>query len=54
MAVGRRALEHGLLCRFDPHWIAFGPPLVSTSEQIDEMVELLDRSLTEVLDERAV
>ena len=26
--VGRRALEHGLLCRFDPHWIAFGPPLV--------------------------
>ena len=26
--VGRRALAHGLLCRFDPHWIAFGPPLV--------------------------
>ena len=26
--VGRRALENGLLCRFDPHWIAFGPPLV--------------------------
>src|SRR5438132_5248055 len=26
--VGRRALESGLLCRFDPHWIAFGPPLV--------------------------
>ncbi len=25
--VGRRALANGLLCRFDPHWIAFGPPL---------------------------
>lgn len=30
--VGRRALANGLLCRFDPHWIALGPPLVSTSE----------------------
>jgi L-2,4-diaminobutyrate transaminase len=49
--VGRRALEHGLLCRFDPHWLAFGPPLISTSEQIDEMVAILDRSLAEVLDE---
>ena len=47
--VGRRALENGLLCRFDPHWIAFGPPLISTAEQIDEMVAMLDRSLGEVL-----
>ena len=49
--VGRRALAHGLLCRFDPHWIAFGPPLVVTAEQIDEMVAILDRSLGEVLGE---
>src|SRR5262245_50787521 len=47
--VGRRALENGLLCRFDPHWIAFGPPLVSTAEQIDEMVAILDRSMGEVV-----
>jgi adenosylmethionine-8-amino-7-oxononanoate aminotransferase len=47
--VGRRALANGLLCRFDPDWIAFGPPLVSTAEQIDEMVALLDRSLGEAL-----
>jgi adenosylmethionine-8-amino-7-oxononanoate aminotransferase len=50
--VGRRALASGLLCRFDPHWIAFGPPLVVTVEEIDEMVAILDRSLAEVLDER--
>ena len=50
--VGRRALEHGLLCRFDPHWIAFGPPLIVTAEQIDEMVAILDRSLGEVLRSR--
>ena len=49
--VGRRALEHGLLCRFDPHWIAFGPPLVSTAEQVEQMVAILDRSLGEVLTE---
>jgi adenosylmethionine-8-amino-7-oxononanoate aminotransferase len=43
--VGRRALENGLLCRFDPNWIAFGPPLISTGEQIDEMINILDQSL---------
>jgi adenosylmethionine-8-amino-7-oxononanoate aminotransferase len=47
--VGRRALEKGLLCRFDPHWLAFGPPLVVTEEQVDEMVAVLDKSLGEVL-----
>ena len=41
--------RNGLLCRFDPHWIAFGPPLVVTAEQIDEMVAVLDRSMGEVL-----
>jgi adenosylmethionine-8-amino-7-oxononanoate aminotransferase len=49
--IGRRALDHGLLCRFDPHWIAFGPPLTVTAEQIDEMVAILDRSVREVLSE---
>jgi adenosylmethionine-8-amino-7-oxononanoate aminotransferase len=47
--VGRRALANGLLCRFDPHWIAFGPPLIVTAEDIDEMVAILDRSLGEVV-----
>jgi adenosylmethionine-8-amino-7-oxononanoate aminotransferase len=47
--VGRRALENGLLFRFDPHWIAFGPALVVTAEQIDEMVDTLDRSIAETL-----
>jgi adenosylmethionine-8-amino-7-oxononanoate aminotransferase len=50
--VGRRALQNGLLCRFDPHWIAFGPPLIATTEQIEEMVAILEQSLAEVLAER--
>lgn len=50
--VGRYALEQGLLCRFDPHWIAFGPPLITTAEQIDEMLAILDRSIGAVLAEQ--
>ncbi|OYW24791.1 MAG: aspartate aminotransferase family protein [Planctomycetales bacterium 12-60-4] len=48
--VGKQALKNGLLCRFDPNWIAFGPPLVSTAEQIDEMLAVLELSLSQVLD----
>src|SRR5262245_54720491 len=51
--VGRRALANGLLCRFDPHWLAFGPPLVVTTEQVEEMLAILDRSLAEALAEVA-
>jgi adenosylmethionine-8-amino-7-oxononanoate aminotransferase len=47
--VGRRALRHGLLCRFDPHWIAFGPALTVTAEQLGEMLAVLDRSIGEEL-----
>jgi adenosylmethionine-8-amino-7-oxononanoate aminotransferase len=47
--VGRRALANGMLCRFDPNWLAFGPPLVVTAEQVDEMVDILDRSIGEAL-----
>lgn len=49
MQIGRRALANGLLCRFDAHWIAFGPALVVTGEQIDEMLAILDKSIGEVL-----
>jgi adenosylmethionine-8-amino-7-oxononanoate aminotransferase len=49
--VGRRALENGMLTRFDPHWLALGPALISTTEQIDEIVAILDRSIGETLSE---
>ena len=47
--VGKRALANGLLCRFDPNWLAFGPPLVVTAEQLEEMLAVLDRSVGEAL-----
>ena len=49
LQIGRRALANGLLTRFDPHWIAVGPPLVVTAEHVDEMVAILDKSMGEVL-----
>jgi adenosylmethionine-8-amino-7-oxononanoate aminotransferase len=47
--IGRRALENGLLFRFDPHWLAFGPALISTPEDIDQILRLLEISIREVL-----
>ena len=49
--IGKRALANGLLIRFDPHWIAFGPPLVVTDAEIDQMVAILEQSIREVLGE---
>src|SRR5436190_4368289 len=51
LRVGRRALAQGLLCRFDPNWLAFGPPLVVTTEQLEEMLAVLDRSIGDTLAE---
>ena len=53
MKIGRRALANGLLCRFDPHWLAFGPALNVTCEQLAEMLATLDKSMGEVLNEAA-
>jgi len=49
--VGRRALRNGLLTRFDPHWLALGPPLVTTAGEIDEMLAILEQSLVGALGE---
>jgi putrescine aminotransferase len=49
--VGRRALRNGLLTRFDPNWLALGPPLVTTAPEIDEMLSILERSLADTLSE---
>jgi 4-aminobutyrate aminotransferase-like enzyme len=53
MRVGRRAIQNGLLCRFDPHWLAFGPALNVTSEELDEMLGVLERSIDEVMNEKS-
>ena len=51
LLIGRRALKKGLLTRFDPHWIALGPPLILNTDQADEILSILDQSITETLAE---
>ena len=49
--IGKRALAKGLLTRYDPQWMSLGPPLILTQEQADDIVSILDASITEVLQE---
>jgi len=51
LRIGKQALRNGLLLRFDPHWLAFGPPLIVTEQDIDRMVAILEQSIREVLRE---
>jgi adenosylmethionine-8-amino-7-oxononanoate aminotransferase len=51
LRVGRRCLHRGLLLRYDPHWVAFGPALVISEGDADLMADILEQSLREVLQE---
>lgn len=45
--VEKRLMDAGLILRCDPNWIAFGPPLITTLDQADEMVDVLVRCLAD-------
>jgi adenosylmethionine-8-amino-7-oxononanoate aminotransferase len=47
--VERRLLDAGLILRCDPDWIAFGPPLTTTTAQAEEMVNVFLRCVREEL-----
>ena len=49
-ALKRTALMNGLIMRIDPNWFAVCPALTATEGDIDEMVELIDRSLKDALE----
>jgi adenosylmethionine-8-amino-7-oxononanoate aminotransferase len=46
-ALKRTALRNGLILRVDPTWFAVSPPINATEAEIDEMCELLEKSLVE-------
>ena len=48
--VEKRLLKRGLILRCNPEWIAFGPPLTTTIEQADEMVDIFMACLREELE----
>ncbi len=47
----RTALKNGLILRVDPSWFAVSPALVATQSDLDEMCELIEKSLVEALEE---
>jgi adenosylmethionine-8-amino-7-oxononanoate aminotransferase len=38
--VERRLVDAGVILRCDPDWIAFAPPLITTVEQADELIDI--------------
>ena len=44
-----RALEKGLILRYDPDWIAFAPPLVMSDAEMDLMMDIFTESAREAL-----
>ena len=49
-ALKRTALENGLIMRVDPTWFAVSPALIAEESDIDEMCELIGKSLTDALE----
>ncbi|MDC0935740.1 aspartate aminotransferase family protein [Pirellulales bacterium] len=49
-ALKKTALENGLIMRIDPNWFALAPALVASQEDIDELADLVERSLRAALE----
>jgi len=44
------ALKNGLIMRIDPTWFAVAPPLIAEKSDIDEMCQLIEKSLADALE----
>jgi adenosylmethionine-8-amino-7-oxononanoate aminotransferase len=49
-ALKRTALDNGLIMRVDPDWFAVSPPLIADEPDIDELCDLIERSLQQALE----
>jgi adenosylmethionine-8-amino-7-oxononanoate aminotransferase len=50
-ALKKTALQNGLVMRIDPSWFAVAPALIAEESDLDEMCELIDKSLHDALDQ---
>lgn len=50
MAMKKSALNNGLVMRIDPNWFAVAPALIAEKSQIDELCDLIERSLLDALE----
>ena len=48
-ALKRTALKNGLVIRVDPTWFAVAPALIAEKSDIDELCDLIEKSLIEAL-----
>lgn len=48
-ALKKTALHNGLVMRIDPSWFAVAPPLIAEESDLDEMCDLIDKSLRDAL-----
>jgi adenosylmethionine-8-amino-7-oxononanoate aminotransferase len=49
-ALKKTALNNGLILRVDPNWFAVAPALIAEKEDIDELCDLIERSLLDALE----
>ena len=49
-ALKRTSLQNGLLIRIDPTWFAVSPALIVQREDIDELYDLVRKSLVDALE----
>jgi adenosylmethionine-8-amino-7-oxononanoate aminotransferase len=49
-ALKRTTFNNGLIMRVDPNWFAVAPALIATKAEIDEMCDLIERSLLDALE----
>lgn len=50
LALKKTTLNNGLIMRVDPNWFAVAPALIAEKEDIDEMCDLIERSLLDALE----
>lgn len=50
-ALKQTALKNGLIMRIDPSWFAVAPALIAEKADIDELCDLIERSLAEALEQ---
>jgi adenosylmethionine-8-amino-7-oxononanoate aminotransferase len=51
IALKKTSLRNGLILRIDPTWFAVAPPLIAEESDLDEMCELIRKSVCEAQDE---
>lgn len=49
-ALKQTAIKNGVILRIDHDWFAVAPPLISTDAQLEEMCDLIEKSVEEALD----